>query len=326
MKKYLTGGAAALTAALMMASPAGAQQKLEPLSILTFGAPSYGAFLPPVIKAQKLDEKYGLNITFEERPPDAYSVQFNSGQFQVGASASLLTIGLASIRGVKVTYLFNLYDYWTYVVTSRPDVKTLKDLEGKDLAAAKGTTNYVLFDWLARRQNVDLTKVSVVNTATPGLMGYAMADRAAAVNLWDPAYTQLVQRNPKIRTLDLQIRELWEKYTGTKHIPYLGVAAHTAWVEKNPHLVPKLYNAYKDAIEWTLANPEAAAKLIIPKATPEDQKAVTDLIKENDKLGMAIAWASDVKKELESIYRAGFEMGFLPSMPGPETIYAGPKK
>lgn len=324
MRMLKAAGAAILASAIAAGGSAQAQN-LEKMSIVTFGPPSYGAFLPPVIKHLKLDNKHGIDITFHERTPDAYSVQFNSGEFQVGASASLLTIGLAANRGVKVTYLFNLYDYWTYVVTSRADVNTLKDLEGKDLAAAKGTTNYVLFDWFARRLGVDLSKTSVVNTATPGLLGYAMADRAAAVNLWDPAYTQLVQRSPKIKTLDLQIRQNWEKFTGTKHIPYLGVAAHSDWVEKNAHLVPKLYAAYKEAIDWTLANPEAASKLILPKATPDDQRAVSDLIKENDKLGMGIAWAKDVRKELEWVYKAGHEMGFLPAIPGPETIWSGPK-
>ena len=95
--------------AAMMLSPAAAQdvaaQGLKKLSIVVFGSPSLGAFLPPVIKAQKLDEKNGLSITFEERTPDAYTAQFNSGEFQLGGSAALLTVGLADIRGVKVTYL-----------------------------------------------------------------------------------------------------------------------------------------------------------------------------------------------------------------------------
>src|ERR1700721_2999767 len=119
-------------------------QEPEKLSIVVFGPPSLGAFLPPVIKAFKLDEKNGLAITFAERMPDAYSAQFNSGEFQLGGSASLLTVGLADVRGVKVTYLFNLFDFWGAVVTSRPEIKTLKDIEGKDLAAAKGTTTYVI--------------------------------------------------------------------------------------------------------------------------------------------------------------------------------------
>ena len=156
-----------------------------------FGPPSLGAFLPPVIKAQKLDEKNGLAIKFEERTPDAYTAQFNSGEFQLGGSASLLTVGLADTRGVKVTYLFNLFDFWGAVVTSRADVKTLKDLEGKDLAAAKGTTNYVMFDWFARQLGADTGQILGGQHRHAGPVGYALADRAAAVQLWEPAYTTL---------------------------------------------------------------------------------------------------------------------------------------
>ncbi len=68
-------------------------QEPEKLSIVVFSPPSLGAFLPPIIKAQKLDEKNGLAIKFEERTPDAYTAQFNSGEFQLGGSASLLTVG-----------------------------------------------------------------------------------------------------------------------------------------------------------------------------------------------------------------------------------------
>src|SRR6476660_7631150 len=141
---------AALIIAVAAAQPSQAQT-LEKISIVIFSAPSLGAFMPPVIKARKFDQANGLDITFQERTPDAYTAQFNSGEFQVGGSAALLTVGLADARGVKVTYLFNLFDFWGAVVTSRPDVKELKDLESKDLAAAKGTTNYVMFDWFARQ-------------------------------------------------------------------------------------------------------------------------------------------------------------------------------
>src|SRR5690242_19764287 len=261
-------------------------EELQKLSIVVFSPPSLGAFLPPIIKAQKLDEKNGLSISFEERPPDAYTAQFNSGEFQLGGSASLLTVGLADLRGVKVTYLFNLFDFWGAVVTSRPEIKTLKDLEGKDLAAAKGTTNYVMFDWFARKQGADTSKFSVVNTATPGLVGYALADRASAVQLWEPAYTTLLAKKPDIKTLDLKIKENWKKATGSINIPYLGVAAHTDWVEKHKDVVPKLYAAYKEAGEWTVAHPDEASKLIAPRGSSEDQKAIADLIRANDRLGM----------------------------------------
>jgi NitT/TauT family transport system substrate-binding protein len=314
-----------LLSALAFATSASAEEP-EKLSIVVFGAPSLGAFLPPIIKAQKLDEKNGLDIKFEERTPDAYSSQFNSGEFQLGGSASLLQVGLADTRGVKVTYLFNLFDYWGAVVTSRPEIKTLKDLEGKDLAAAKGTTNYVMFDWFARQLGVDTSKLSVVNTATPGLIGYAMADRAAAVQLWEPAYTTLLSKKSTMRTIDIGIADSWKKFTGSTNIPYLGVAAHVDWAEKNPKLIPKLYAAYKDASEWVTAHPEEASKLIAPKGTPDDQKAISDLIKANDRLGMNVKWASEVGKEIKSVYAAGKSIAYFPSDPAPSTIYQASAK
>src|SRR5882757_2239326 len=312
-------------AALLLAEPALAQAP-EPLSIVVFGPPSLGAFLPPVITAQKLDQKNGLAIKFEERTPDAYTAQFNSGEFKLGGSASLLTVGLADTRGVKVTYLFNLFDFWGAVVTSRPDVKSLKDLQGKEVAAAKGTTNWVMFDWFARQLGADTAKFAVINTATPGLIGYALADRAAAVQLWEPAYTTLISKKSEIRTIDIGIADSWKKFTGSRNIPYLGVAAHIAWVEKNPTLVAKLYAAYKEASEWVTSHPDDAAKLIAPKGAPDDQKAIAELIKANDRLGMNVQRASDVRKEINFVYAAGKSIAFLPSDPAASSIYEAPGK
>jgi NitT/TauT family transport system substrate-binding protein len=321
MNKILAGLACVGALLLPLASRA---QAPEPVTIVVFGAPSLGAFLPPVIKAQKLDENNGLLITFEERTPDAYTAQFNSGEFEVGGSASLLTVGLADLRGVKVTYLFNLFDYWGAVVTSRPEIRTLGDLQGKDLAAAKGTTNYVMFDWFARQLGADPTKFAVINTATPGLVGYALADRAAAVQLWEPAYTTLLSKKSDMRTIDIGIADSWRKFTGSRNIPYLGVAAHIDWVAKHQGLVPKLYAAYRQAAEWVVAHPDDASKLIAAKGPPEDQKAIADLIRANDRLGMNVQWAADVAKEINAVYSAGKSIAFLPSEPSAATIYRAP--
>lgn len=315
----------AALAALALALPQLAQAQTAPqkLSIVVFGPPSLGAFLPPVIKAKKLDEKHGLSIDFQERTPDAYSAQFNSGEFKIGGSAALLTVGLADVRGVKVAYLFNLFDFWGGVVTSRPEIKTVKDLEGKDLAAAKGTTNYVMFDFFARQLGADPTKFAVVNTATPGLVGYALADRASAVELWEPAYTILKSRKADIRLLDLKINESWKKFSGGTNIPYLGVAAHLDWIEQNRPLIPKLYAAYKEAADWVAANPDEAAPVILPKGTPENRKAVADLIRANERLGMNVRPAGELKAEINAVYKAGQATGFLSAGPAATSIYEG---
>ncbi len=126
--------------------------------------------------------------------------------------------------------------------------------------------------------------------------------------------------------LDLKIAESWQKTTGSKNIPYLGVAAHVDWAEKNKDLIPKLYAAYQEAGEWTAAHPEDAAKLIVAKGTDDDRKAIAELIRSNDRLGMNIRTAAEVSKEIKSVYDAGRSIAFLPSDPSAATIYDGPMK
>jgi len=306
---------------VLAAAPAGLAQPLEKISIVIFSPPSLGAFMPPVIKAKKLDAANGLDIAFEERTPDAYTAQFNSGEFKVGGSASLLTIGLADARGVKVKYLFNLFDFWGAVVTSRPEVKTLKDLEGKQLAGARATTNYVMFEFFAKKLGVDVTKIQVLNTATPGLVSYAVADRADAVQLWEPAYTLLKAKKPEIRTLDLAIAATWKSFAGGARIPYLGVGAHADWADQNPALVAKLYATYKAAAEWIVHNPDEAAPLVAPKSTPDDLKAMASLIRSNERLALSLAPAGEVRHEIEAVYQAGVDTSYFPAQPSSTTIY-----
>ena len=318
--------AAALTASALLAPAQVQAQAPSKVTIVIFGFPSLGAFMPPIIKAEKIDVKHGLDIEFVERPPDAYTTQFNSGEFKVGGSAAVLTVGLADARGVKVKYLFNLFDYWGTVVTSRPEIKTVKDLEGKQLAAAASTTNFVMFEFFAKQLGVDKSKIQVVNTATPGLLGYALADRADAIQLWEPAYTLLKAKKPDIRALDTDVSKTWAKFAGGDRIPYLGLAAHDDWIAQNQALIPKLYATYKEAGEFIAANPEKAAELMAPKSTAEDRAALVSLIKANDRLGMSVVPAGDVAKQIEAVYKAGVDVGYFKSQPSSDTIYTQPMK
>jgi NitT/TauT family transport system substrate-binding protein len=317
--------AAVLAFAALSSAPAASQAPAK-VTIVVFGFPSLGAFMPPVIKAQKLDAANGLDIEFIERTPDAYTTQFNSGEFKVGGSAAVLTVGLADARGVKVKYLFNLFDFWGTIVTSRPDIKTVKDLEGKQLAAASSTTNFVMSEFFAKQQGVDPSKIQVVNTAPPGLVGYALADRADAVQLWEPAYTLLKSKKPDIRMLDTNMAKTWKSFAGGERIPYLGVAAHDDWIAANQALIPKLYATYKAAGDYIAAHPEEAAALIAPKSSPPDRAALVSLIKANDRLGMSVVPAGELAKQIDAVYKAGINVGYFKTMPSNDTIYTKPMK
>ena len=326
MKPYCKGwiGLVAIATLAVGATKANAQT-LTKLDVLVFNPPSLSAFLPPIIKAKKFDEANGLDLSFPERTPDAYTAQFNSGEFKIGGAGTLETVAIADARGIKVRYLFNLFDFWGAVVTSRDNIKTLKDLEGKEIAGARATTNYKMFEFFAKRQGVDLSKLKVINTATPGLVSYAVADRADAVQLWEPAYTLMMAKKPGIRTLDMNIQKTWKDFAAASpRIPYLGVAAHAEWADAHPDLVKKLYATYKAAAEWTQKNPDEAGALMFPKSTPEDQKGIASLIRANERLAMSLAGANEIRKEIEAVYKTGIEVGYFDKMPSEASIYDKP--
>jgi len=313
---------AALLAAVFAGPPARAAEP-APMTIVVFNPPSLGAIFPAVIKQQKFDIANGIDITFVERPPDAYAAEFNTGEFQVGGSASVLILGLGATRGIKTSYLFNLFDYWGTVVTSRPEIKTLADLAGKQLAAAKGTTNYTMFAWFAKQQGVDPDSFQVVNTATPGLVGYAVAERADAVQLWEPAYTLVKAIMPDIHTIDLNIAKVWRAFAGGSVIPYLGVAAHQEWIDTHRDLIPGLYRAYKQAAAWVAANPAAAAPLVATLKNDAERQAIAALIRDNSRLALNLRPAGKIAKEIEATYRAGINVGLFKEMPPASSIYSG---
>ena len=149
----------------------------------------------------------------------------------------------------------------------------------------------------------------------------ALADRADAIQLWEPAYTLLKAKKPSIHTLDTQMTKTWTSFAGGERIPYLGVAAHSDWIEQNQALIPKLYATYKEAAEFIAKHPEEAAALIAPKSTPEDRAALVSLIKANDRLGMSVVPASEVAKQIEAVYKAGVDVGYFKSLPSNDTIY-----
>ena len=195
---------------------------------------------PSVIKQQKFDIANGVDITFVERPPDAYATEFNSGEFQVGGSASVLIFGLGATRGIKTSYLFNLFDYWGTVVTSRPDIKTLADLAGKQLAAAKGTTNYTMFAWLAKQQGVDPEFVpgGQHGAAGPCRLCAGRPRRRGAV-MGAGLYSGEGQRcRRSIPSISISPK-VWRAFAGGGEIPYLGVAAHQDWIDAHRDLVPR---------------------------------------------------------------------------------------
>lgn len=328
-RRAMLGATALGVAGLGLTAACGAEPALSvgkdgrlTVRVLAFQAPSLGAFLPAVIAGRHIDTAHGLKIAFSYATPDNYNTEFASGHYQVGGSAALLSEALRTERGVDVTYLFNLFGYFTSVVTSDPGIRGIGDLPGHSLAAATGTTNHAMFEWFAKEAGLDLGKVELLNQTTAGLSTMALMGRADATEIWEPAYSSLRAKKPGIRTLDVGMRN-WKRAFGTDRIPYLGLAAHRDWARAHPDVIAKLYRIYADAATWTAHEPAAAAK-IIAAATPRGKaKTLQGLIENNARLRLNVQPASALTSGIDAVFRAGRQTGYLTRTPPSTIVYKG---
>ena len=293
------------------------------VEIVAFSPPSVGSFLAPIIEHAQTDLKSGIDIKWVMKPAKAYNMGYASGEFKVGSSAALLSEGLRRTKGMKTVFLFGTFDYFGTVLTRDPSIKTLKDLEGKKLAAAKVTTNYAMYMYFAKKEGVDLEKVDTLSAAIPALLTYLTAGRVDAIQLWEPAFTKIMIEQPG-KYHPIYYHRSLKKYSGLDVAPYLGVAAHESWVKQNPDMPQKIYNAFKNAEEWLWANPLEGAKIIAEK-NKLPLEAIQDLLKNNDRLGLNVVPAEKIEKQIFDILKLGTEIGYLKQLPDQGIIYHGLK-
>lgn len=307
-----------LAAAFMLFAGA-ASADLIKLTIPTLPSPSLGAFMGPVIKAKKFDEQSGLDLTFVQKPTATYRTDFAAGTDQLGGSGTLLAdVALLRDKGLKVTYLFNVFDFWaTVVVPQDSSIKAITDLKGRTLTASLPTANFPIFRYLAGLGGLDMKTVELRNADSSALVPTAKSKRSDSVQLWEPAYTILTHGNNDFRSIDVMSH--WKKKTSENAFPYLGISAQQAWVDQNKSVIPKLFSAYRLAAEFIKSHPKESASLIA-KSLRVSGPVIEDLLS-SDRLQLNLYWAVDNRQAAAEVFKAAISEGYLKSMPTDGVLY-----
>jgi len=289
------------------------------LTMIVLEAPSLTSFLGPIIDSQGFDADHGLDLTFVAKPPPAARADFAADPTLLSGTATYLNdVLLVNERGVDVVMLFNTFEFWgTVVVEADSDIRTLADLEGRDLVGSLATANFAMFQMLADRSGVDLDALTAQNADTPGLLAAAQSGNFDAVQLWEPAHSVLMASDAeRFRALD--VVGPWREATGLDRIPYIGVAAHREWYDQNPELATALYLTFRDAAEFVRTQPSEAAR-IISAATTIDVAVLEDLLA-SDRFGFEVYPATDNIEAFEPLSEAAFRIGLTERIIAPSEV------
>ena len=297
-----------------------APKALPTIAVSAFNPPSLGAFVPPIIKARGLDKANGFVLEMSYKPSDTYQVDYASGRDEVGGSSTFISEARRVSQGVETVCLFNIFDYFAGVVTSNPQIKSFRDLEGKQLAADTPTTAWGMGQWFLQKSGVDMSKVRVISQGSPAMVVSIQAGRADAVWVSEPTYSVLMH-GPGADKLHSVVADhaLWKQLTGLGALPFLGVSAHKGWVAKNKELAQALYAAYRQAGVWAVANPADAAR-IIAEATKLQPKPLEEALK-SGRLGLNVQPAISGKDTVLAALQLAMQAKQVEKVPAADSFF-----
>lgn len=143
----------------LLASPAAAQTKVA------IGMSGWTGFAPLTLaKEAGIFAKNGLDVTIKKIPQASRHLAIASGDIQCAAT-TVETWIVWNASGIPTTQLFQLdKSYGADGMAVRNDVKSIKDIKGKTVAAsAPGTAPYFTLAWFLKKNGLTVKDVTVVN-------------------------------------------------------------------------------------------------------------------------------------------------------------------
>ena len=205
-------------------------------------------------KALGLYAKEGLDVTIVEGKGSATTAQLvASGQFDL-AMADGPTVMQLRAKGAPLKVLAPVLQANAYGVISLAStgIANIHDLEGKRLGVDPGTAMAALLGGIVAHQKLDLSKISVVNLATPAQVASLLEKRVDAIlSGTDFQGVQVADRAPS--------REILFNTVG---VPTIGLAVfgREDKLARNGAAVTAFLKAGFAGWDATRKNPEAAAQ------------------------------------------------------------------
>jgi len=235
------------------AMPAAAQN-LKPMKLtLNFlaGGPQVG-----FIYAKKLGyyKDAGIDLTIEEGQGSATTAQIvATGRTDVGYAEAPSAMQLRA-KGAPLKVIGTIFQTNAYAIISleASGIKSPKDLVGKRVGVIPGTAQTTMLDAIFSANNIDKSKVDIVNIDTSAAIGVLLEKKVDAILAG--ADFQSVQ----IRDRGFQINEILYRDVGVPSVGH-SILARDDKLKADPDLYRRFMSASLKGWDEARRNPEAAA-------------------------------------------------------------------
>ncbi len=205
-----------------------------------------------------------------------------------------------------------------YLLSTESQVSEWQDLKGKELfVGAQGSSPDVLtqyFIWHNSENGMKAGDIKLAYLSSPEIAQLMINGLAKNVVLPEPQATQVLMNNSRARVVR-DFYEDWQLFEGQDaRLPQAGMVVRNEFAAAYPKVVAGFQNAYKDAIEWTVANPAAAAPLAVANMNIAEKVFVGSMERTRMFFNTGSQAREDVKKYLSRLLDISPEMvgGKLP--------------
>ena len=307
--------------ALLPATPSVAQERPK-ISVSSLTLPVFNPIVWNIMKARGLDAKHGFELDIKAYPSiSAFYAAFSTGETEALIGGPTILQKLYQ-EGVPLRIFGTGFTLADLVVFAKdPNIKSLADLKGKQLAADMGGSQFQVIKIYTNAKGIDLGKdITVVNANFAVARAQLEADRVEAALVIEPLASITLRQNPSWRII-FNGAQGWKEITGQEGWEIVP-ALRAETIARLPEAPKMLLAALQDVANVLHEETDAADKIAVDttKLPPGILKAAVD----SGRLQMIVrpAWEPATRQSITDMMQRAVKAGFYQAMPDNKIIYA----
>jgi NitT/TauT family transport system substrate-binding protein len=320
-RRRLTTLATACAFAFAWTTASLAQQRPK-ISVSSLTLPVFNPIVWNIMKARGFDAKHGFELDIKAYPSiSAFYAAFSTGETEALIGGPTIFQKLYQ-EGVPLRIFGTGFTLSDLVIFARdPNIKSLADLKGKQLAADMGGSQFQVVKIYANAKGIELGKdITVVNANFAVARAQLEADRVEAALVIEPLASIILKQNPSWKVI-FNGAEGWKEITGQDGWEIVP-AMRTDAIQRIPAGPKMLLAALQDVANVLHKETDAADKIAVDtvKLPPGILKAAVD----SKRLNMIVepAWEPATRKSIVDMMERAVKAGFYQKMPDDKIIYA----
>ncbi len=235
-----------------------------PIVTAGLGPPSNSTMMVPIIKDQKLDQKYGLDfqINLYRRLGAMYS-DFAGHKWESVFCPAFSNAARFYNKGIDIQLMFTYTTANHAFISKNPKIRTAQDLKGKTVAATTGSGFWGMAVLFLKANGLNhRTDLNVISASPPAVATQLMADKVDAGIVWEPNLSKMLTSGfHLVDDMSSGVRKAMGIKAG-EPVWYLGAYAWKKWLHSDHKRNVGILKMWQDAVKFYHDHPNKADSLI----------------------------------------------------------------